>query len=136
MSLPRQIIVLLLASLFVSALCYAIVGKIDISKENEITLATALAKAEVLWVDARGVDAYETGHIPGAVLLNEDDWDNLVVGLLDRWNPELTVVVYCSSSSCNASQSVALRLTNDFQFDNIYVLKDGWNAWQNKANSK
>ena len=136
MSLFRQIIILLLASLTLAAISYAVVGNVDIAKENEITLATALGKANVLWVDARGADAYESAHIPEAILLNEDDWDNLIVGLLDRWRPDVTVVVYCSSSACNASQSVAQRLTKDFEFNNIYVLKDGWHAWQNRENSK
>jgi len=136
MSLFKQIALLLLASLVLSAASYAIVGEIDLSKENEITLATALAKENVLWVDARGIDAYETEHIPGAVLLNEDDWDQLIVAFLDAWNPDITIVVYCSSAACNASQAVALRLSNDYQLENVTVLKEGWEAWKNKTDSK
>ena len=136
MNLGKQIIIILLASLLVSTISYAIVGKINTTKENEITLSAALAEANVLWVDARAIDVYEKEHIPEAILLNEDDWDNLIIGFLDNWNPDMTVVVYCSGAACNASHSVALRLTSDYEIGNVYVLKDGWNAWENRANSK
>ena len=136
MTLGTQITVLLIVSLLLSAITYVIVGKIDISKENEITLDVALAKTNVLWVDARGVDAYEKEHVPKALLLNEDDWEQLIIAFLDAWNPDITVVVYCTSAACNASQAVALRLTTDYEIENVYVLKDGWDAWKNKKKSK
>ena len=46
--------------------------------EGEVNLASAMkiaAQSEVVWVDARGQADFELGHIPGALLLNEDDWD-------------------------------------------------------------
>ncbi len=83
----------------------------------------------VLWIDARTADAFHTQHVPGAILLNEQSWDQLFPGFLDGWQPSAKIVVYCDSSSCDASQAVALRLQHDLNQTDIYVLKGGWATW-------
>lgn len=106
---------------------------INTLKEGEVTLATATQWSNVLWVDARARQDYEDEHIPDAVLLNEDDWESLLPGFLERWQPEMNVVVYCSSSGCRASSSVADRLRQEVGLESVYVLKDGWEAWLKMA---
>ena len=101
----------------------------DTLKEGEVLLATAMQWPDVLWVDARARHDYDQEHIPGAVLLNEDDWDLLLPEFLERWQPELNVVVYCSSGGCRASSSVAERLRQEVGLESIHVLKDGWDTW-------
>lgn len=93
--------------------------------ESVHTLATP-----ILWVDARSVEDFETDHVPGAILLNEDIWDDGMGAFLDHWSPETTVVVYCSSDGCQASKHVARRLREEMQIDNIYYLEGGWETWQ------
>lgn len=102
-------------------------------KEGEVTVATATQWQQVLWVDARAQRDYKEQHIPDAVLLNEDDWESLLPGLLERWQPGLNVVVYCSSSGCRASSSVADRLRQEVGLESVYVLKDGWEVWLKTA---
>ncbi|RYD65245.1 MAG: hypothetical protein EOP84_32090 [Verrucomicrobiaceae bacterium] len=85
--------------------------------------------AQVLWVDARPRARYEAGHIENAVLLNLDEWEELVPKFLDQWDPEKAVVVYCDGGSCEASHEVAERLKSDFQIPVVYVLKGGYPAW-------
>ena len=87
----------------------------------------------VLWVDARPEEDFARGHIPGAVLLNEDEWDGQLRTLLTAWSPERKLVVYCSARSCNASHAVAERLRNEVGLKNIYVLEGGWEGWQKVA---
>jgi len=99
---------------------------------GEVDLAQALVwdrQRILMWVDARPETAYAQQHIPGAVLLNEDEWDELFPELFARWQPELEVVVYCDSSLCDASHQVAERLRKDLQADRVYVLHGGWQAW-------
>jgi rhodanese-related sulfurtransferase len=84
----------------------------------------------VLWVDARSRADFERGHVPGAVLLNEGEWEQLIDPFLDAWRRGVNVVVYCSSRNCDASAEVARRLRDDAQIENVYVLKGGWEAWQ------
>ncbi len=82
-----------------------------------------------IWVDARPDAEFEREHIPGAVLLNEDRWNELLPQFLATWSPEKRVVVYCSSQSCNASREVARRLRDEAQLKNVFVLQGGWEEW-------
>ena len=86
---------------------------------------------DVIWVDARKEADYEAGHIPGAILLNEDDWDNGLIRLMEQWlgNPR-PIIIYCSDAGCGTSKRVAERLRRDLPDTEIYSLKGGWNAWQ------
>lgn len=99
--------------------------------ENEVTLATAQSWGDkVLWVDARPRAKFEREHIPGAVLLNEDEWVRLVGPFLDEWEPGKSIVVYCDGGSCDASHAVAQRIKEELQVESpIWVLHDGWDAW-------
>lgn len=84
----------------------------------------------VIWVDARPEAEFARAHIPGALLLNEDDWDAQLRTFLTAWAPERKVVVYCSAQSCSASHAVAERLRKEAELKNVHVLEGGWEAWQ------
>lgn len=88
----------------------------------------------VLWIDARPEDEFERDHIPGAILLNEDRWNELLPRFLqEQWSPEKKIVVYCSSQSCNLAGDVARRLREEAKLSNeIRVLKGGWEEWLSK----
>jgi rhodanese-related sulfurtransferase len=90
--------------------------------------------ANALWVDARPDEEFERDHIPGAVLLNEDRWNELLSQFLaTQWSPEKKIVVYCSAASCNLAEDVARRLREEAKLPNeIRVLKGGWEAWLEK----
>jgi rhodanese-related sulfurtransferase len=68
-----------------------------------------------MWVDARPDDEFARDHVPGALSLNEDRWNELLPQFLAVWSPEKKIVVYCSSLSCNASREVARRLRKEAQ---------------------
>jgi rhodanese-related sulfurtransferase len=87
--------------------------------------------ANALWVDARPSEEFERDHIPGAVLLNEDRWNELLPTFLEKqWSPEKQIVVYCSAASCNLAEDVARRLREEAKLPNeIRILKGGWEAW-------
>jgi len=86
----------------------------------------------VIWVDARPEEEFARDHVPGALSLNEDRWNELLPQFLTVWSPEKKVVVYCSSLSCNASREVARRLRKEAQLSDVFVLKGGWEAWLKK----
>jgi rhodanese-related sulfurtransferase len=85
-----------------------------------------------IWVDARPDDEFARDHVPGALSLNEDRWNELLPQFLAVWSPEKKVIVYCSSLSCNASREVARRLRKEAQLPDVFVLKGGWEAWLKK----
>jgi len=99
-------------------------------REGEVELAEVQSWGDtVLWVDARPDAQYEKQHIPQAVPLNEDRWNELLPPMLATWSPEKRIVIYCSSQSCAASHEVAQRLKTEAQLPNVYVLHGGWEAW-------
>ena len=98
---------------------------------GEVRLATAREWGErVQWVDARSRAKFERTRIPGALLLNEDEWDKLVGPFLDAWDADKTLVVYCDGGSCEASHQVAARLRKDLMIGGVLVLKGGFAEWQ------
>lgn len=98
-----------------------------------VTVAGARAwGGNAIWVDARPDVEFEREHVPGAVLLNEDRWNELLPQFLATWSPGKRVVVYCSSQSCNASREVARRLRDEAQLKNVFVLQGGWEEWLEK----
>ena len=129
-----------LAALLALALLPALVsGVIQLKRTDRTPVADEVSASDaqawgdkVLWVDARARAKFEQGHIPGAVLLNEDEWDRLVPVFLDMWEPEKIVVVYCDGGSCDASHAVAKRLREELKLENVHVLKGGWSAWPQK----
>jgi rhodanese-related sulfurtransferase len=97
---------------------------------GEMLLADVSAWTDApLWVDARPKSKFDQGHVPGAVLLNEDDWDELMPGLLAVWKPEQSIVVYCDDRLCDSSHAVAKRL-RETGIHPVFVLKGGWEAWK------
>jgi rhodanese-related sulfurtransferase len=95
-----------------------------------ITVTQARAwGGNAIWIDARPDEEFARDHVPGALSLNEDRWNELLPQFLAAWSPEKRVVVYCSSQSCNASREVARRLRDEAQLKNVFVLQGGWEEW-------
>ena len=96
---------------------------------NEITLAVVQSwQHPVIWVDARSNEEYEKNHIPGAKRLNIEEWELLVMGVLEGWTPGRSLVVYCDSARYQKSKDVAERLKRD-GIGPVFILKGGWEAW-------
>ncbi|NQZ58846.1 MAG: rhodanese-like domain-containing protein [Lentisphaeraceae bacterium] len=89
----------------------------------------ALSGKDILWLDARKQKDFDTKHIPGAFLLNFENWEN---GGLDAFfeifDENKTIVFYCSAG-CSSSRSAAKKLREELQQENIYYLKGGIDAW-------
>jgi len=134
-SLVRQVLVVAALAL-VPGLGQAIYFRDKVSWQSSVpasemvTVAQARAWGETaIWVDARPDDEFARDHVPGALSLNEDRWNELLPQFLAAWSQEKKVVIYCSSQSCNASREVARRLRNEAQLKNVFVLEGGWEEW-------
>ena len=101
-----------------------------IPPSESVTVAQAQAwGANAIWADARPDEEFARDHVPGAIALNEDRWNELLPQFLATWSPEKKVVVYCSSQGCNASREVARKLRTEAQLKDIFVLQGGWEEW-------
>ena len=106
----------------------------DAPAGDEIALAAARAYADpILWLDARPAADFARDHIPEALPLSLDEWDNRIVDVLARWQPGTRVIVYCDDRACSTSRTVAEKLRREYQFDDVRILHGGWSAWQKAA---
>ncbi len=97
---------------------------------DEVSVASAKGWGDnVLWLDARPADDFEAEHVPGAMLLNQEEFNELLPKVLNAWSPEKKIVVYCSKKTCGASREIARRLREEAQLRNVYVLDGGWESW-------
>lgn len=97
--------------------------------------AAADLGAAVLWVDARPRREFDQAHLPGALPLNEENWDALLPALLQEWTPARRLIVYCDGGTCQASKEVAARL-RDAGLAPVYVLRGGWPEWRKEMGRK
>lgn len=101
--------------------------------DDEVTPAQVEQKwhGNVLWIDARLREQYDKEHIPGALLLNEQELDTLLTEhiekLQDNKNP---VVVYCDGKACHASRKIRDYLVEHLALADSWVLSGGWPAWK------
>ena len=101
-----------------------------IPPSESVTVAQAQAwGTNVIWADARPDEEFARDHVPGAIPLNEDRWNELLPQFLATWSPEKKVIVYCSSQGCNASREVARKLRTEAQLKDVFVLQGGWEEW-------
>ena len=96
---------------------------------EEIEPAEARARLDrgALFLDARGIDYYAMGHIPGALLLPEHDFDRAFAQLEGTLRKRFDIVVYCSGYGCEASHIVARKLRE--RGIAAAILNEGWPAW-------
>jgi len=80
--------------------------------------------------DARPEIFHRLGHVPGAISLPRDDFENAYTALKDRLeaNKAQPIVVYCSSSSCEDSKLVRDSLRS-LGYTQVAVFNGGWAEW-------
>jgi rhodanese-related sulfurtransferase len=133
----RECGILLALALIPAAISGAIQLKWQSSPEallpGEVRLGTAQMWGDaVQWVDTRAAAKFTRGQIPGAVRLSAEQWDELIPSFLEVWDPEKTIVVYGEGGVDDDAHAVAGQLKRELQLDNVWVLKGGWVAWQQK----
>jgi rhodanese-related sulfurtransferase len=97
-----------------------------------------LAEAEALWkdpstifLDVRSEADYEFGHIPGALSVPDEQFEQRFPALKTRLQQARTIVVYCKSQDCGKSLWTALRLQNE-GLTQARIYPYGWNEWYNR----
>ena len=138
LSLTRQALVLVALSLL-PAVGEAIYFRGKISWQSPIPPSELVSVDQartwgenVIWVDARPDAEFARDHVPGALSLNEDRWNELLPEFVASWSPGKKVVVYCSAESCDLAREAAERLRKEAQIPDVFVLEGGWEAWLKK----
>lgn len=104
---------------------------IEPARADEVTVVQSRNFGRgVMWIDARPEGDFAVEHVPGALLLNAENWDRLLPAVLNAWSPERKLVVYCNQQNCDASREVARRLREEVGLKDVFVLTGGWEAWK------
>lgn len=101
--------------------------------EDEVSVADVQSRwqGQVLWIDARLREHFEKAHVPGALLLNEQELDALMIQHIEKLQDnKKPVVVYCDGHACQASRKIRKYLMETMALENVWVLHGGWPAWQ------
>ncbi len=97
-----------------------------------IDLATAtkyFASGGAIFVDARSLQRWEMGHVPGAIDVPSSDFDKGFAEAEAKLPRDAIIVVYCESASCDQAEDVAGKLLEK-GYQHLLHFKDGWLVWE------
>ena len=97
--------------------------RLVIQKTNDLS--------SIQWIDCRPEADFDKAHIPEAILMNSENYEQAFESLMPIYDPEIPLICYCSSS-CLVSKQIAQRLRKDLGQENIFYLKGGFDAWSKK----
>jgi len=93
--------------------------------------ARRLYESGAVFIDVREAEAWKMGHIDGAVHLdfNEDEFVILYVSeKLDRSTP----IVFYSNSALSSRSAMASYFAAQWGYKNVHYFRDGYYAWMAK----
>lgn len=82
-----------------------------------------------VFVDARSEEEFCHGHIPGAILVAEDDFEDSISTLQDLIPHDALLITYCSGAACQSSREVAEMLM-EAGYQTVKVFFGGWQKWK------
>ncbi len=82
-----------------------------------------------VFVDARSIEWYEEGRIPGAVSFPARESEEKFFHIMDSISPEKTIITYCTGPGCSDSHTVA-DIFRMFGYEKVKIFEDGYPAWE------
>jgi rhodanese-related sulfurtransferase len=95
-----------------------------------------VAAGQALLVDVRPAPVYDAGHIPDAISLPETSSTEVINAFLEQVPTNLTLIVYCSSTSCSQSKRVADRLVGMHLWPSVKYMTGGYLEYQQEELAK
>ena len=82
---------------------------------------------KAIFIDARDLEYFNEGHIPGA--WDSDIFSELIVRLDSLQGKDGSIITYCDGDECGSSEELAYEL-QEAGFANIFVFVGGWSEWK------
>jgi 3-mercaptopyruvate sulfurtransferase SseA len=113
----------LMSWLFV--LIWAQAGDFPLIKPEEVKKMVDEGRADFVVVDSQPKEAYNAGHIPGAISF---PWAIEIrnAGSLPK---DKLLILYCACEHEEDATDVANQLMKKFDYNNIKLLEGGWSQW-------
>jgi len=99
-----------------------------------------LRNEDVLFMDARRKDEYDSGHIPRAMNVDVQQFEldptyrNHVMQMLYSLDKRRPVVAYCGGGNCELSHKLA-DVLRSVGFEHVFIYTGGWNEYSSKPDS-
>ncbi len=90
----------------------------------------AFDRDAAVFVDARSSQAYEAGHIPGALYLPSHVSTTRLRKALASYPADTRIIAYCAGTDCLSSHVLTRRLVQELGYQKVEVLEGGWPAWR------
>ena len=103
----------------------------DDLKYRSIDFETARKMFEegtALFADARSLEAFRNGRIPGAIHLDPEEMEQWSETMMVDYPPDQVIITYCHGAQCDLSQLLAQKLIW-LGFEKVYYMIDGWGRW-------
>lgn len=84
--------------------------------------------ANILFVDVRNQDRFESGHAPGALAIRPETYETMQDSLRALWRGQ-RIVIYGEGTGSERALQVARKLRKDLDAPRILLLEGGWAAW-------
>ena len=99
------------------------------AREISMRKAMELYRADkALFADARDTEAYNRGHIKGALNLPQEEYDLWINEFMEKTDPSATIITYCEGYYCPLASELAQMLLMA-GYEKVYYLPDGWGNW-------
>ena len=101
-------------------------------KIKVIPLSVALKKfnfGEPIFVDARPADEFAQGHIPGAVSIPFESFEDYFPAIIELLDGSKELVPYCKNRDCDDSLMLAIEL-QAMGCSNLVLYVDGFELWE------
>ena len=82
-----------------------------------------------LFVDAREAKEFKIGHIPGAINLPAEEFQQYYQDYAEWLPVDVPLVVYCQGDPCDESRTVLTYLKN-FGHEDLILFPGGWLEWE------
>lgn len=112
---------------------YLVAGAASFSEVDADFVRQLGADSGNVLVDARPVEIYRQGHIPGAINLPISRFNDFISERLTSLRAARQLIVYCSGWSCNDSYDLARRLLGK-GFKDLLLYRGGMEDWLEKGN--
>jgi rhodanese-related sulfurtransferase len=90
--------------------------------------AYKLYQIGIIFLDARELPEYQTGHIKNSINLPVYDFDKHK-NILEKISKSETIICYCGGNDCDLSTQLAKKLFS-LGYRNNYIFVGGWEQWK------
>ena len=89
-----------------------------------------LEKEAIVLADGRLRQAFEAGHIPGAVSLPLATLAEEIGSFMNKFPAGTPIVVYCGNRRCAIAQKLSRFLVNHYGYSDVSIMPGGYLEWR------